>query len=139
MVKRIVLTQRIEKIDYHLKRVMLYSRFSLNEFMDDTAAQDIVEYNLFQSVNHLIAMIEHIVADEEYGFPQTGYEAAEIFKAKKILTAKDLALIRQMIGFRNIVGHEYIRLNKEIVHRILTKHLKDIQRLTDKIAKRFLN
>ena len=139
MVKRVVLVQRIEKIEHHLKRATLYSRFSFIEFIEDTTAQDIVEYNLFQTVNHLIAMIEHIVADEQYGFPQTAYESAELLKAKKVLSAKDLALIRQMIGFRNIVGHEYIRLNKEIVYQILTKHLKDIRRLMEKIASRFLN
>ena len=128
----------MEKIDYHFKRVMLYHRFTLGEYQNDLTAQDIVEYNLFQTINHFIDMMQHIVTDEGYGFPQTAYESAEILKKQKIFTQRDLEIIRQMIGFRNVIGHEYIDIDKRIVYEILTKRLSDIQRMVGKLARRFL-
>ena len=69
MIDRTVVTRRIEEIDRHLKRIEEYADIGLEEFQQDLTAQDVVEYNLFQIVNHLIDIAQHIVVDEEYGFP----------------------------------------------------------------------
>jgi len=99
MVDKNILVGRVEQIEKHLRKIAAYRRMSLREFLRDEKTQDIVEYNLFQIVNHFIDIIQHIVVDEEYGFPQTAYEAAQILTDKKILTAKDLKIFKNMIGF----------------------------------------
>jgi uncharacterized protein YutE (UPF0331/DUF86 family) len=137
MVNRNVLLGKIEYINGHLARVQQYRKLRFEHFIDDRNIQDIIEYNLFQAVNHLIAMMEHIVVDENYGLPQSAADAAVILKTKKVLTLKDVELIRKMIGFRNVVGHDYIHLDKKIVYGIMTKGIKDIQRIVVKLAKRY--
>ena len=57
MVNKNILTSRIEFIDAHLHRLSAYRHLSRREFLDDINAQDIVEYNFFQIVNHLINII----------------------------------------------------------------------------------
>ena len=69
MVDKNIITSRIEAIENHLARISASARMSKQEFLADLDAQDIVEYNLFQIVNHLIDMIQHIVVDENIGFP----------------------------------------------------------------------
>ncbi len=135
--KNVILT-RLEKIDKHLERILSYIELSYEEFLDDENAQDIVEYNLFQTVNHLINITQHIVVDEEYGLPQTAYEASQILCHKGIIENDDLELLKKMIGFRNTVGHDYMNLNKKIVYSILTKETEDIRKLLSKITKEFL-
>lgn len=60
MVNRNVISRRIEQIDRHLERLSPYAGTELGHFLEDSNAQDIVEYNLFQCVNHLIDMMQHI-------------------------------------------------------------------------------
>ena len=138
MVDKNVVVSRIEKIDKHLERISSYNKLAYNDYLKDVNAQDIVEYNLFQIVNHVIDIVQHIVVDEDYGFPQTAYEASKILCDKGILDEDDLKLLRKMIGFRNVIGHDYINVNKEEVYFILTKVKEDIRKILSKITNRFL-
>ena len=107
-------------------------------FLKDSIIQDVVEYNLFQVVNHLIDIFQHVVVDEQYGFPETAYEAAQILLTKGILREAEAEKFKQMVGFRNVVGHDYISINKEAVYQILTHGEKDIRALLTRIVSRFL-
>lgn len=138
MLDKNVIVTRIEQIDKHLEKVSFYKNFSYENFLEDTNAQDIVEYNLFQIVNHLINIVQHTVVEEDYGLPQSAYEASQILCEKRILDEDDLEILKKMIGFRNIVGHDYISINKEVVYFILTKGLEDIRSILSKITKKFL-
>lgn len=133
-----LLLTRLEEIDKHLEKIAFFAGLTYQEFLCDSSAQDIVEYNLFQIVNHLITITQHIVVDEDYGLPQTAYEAAQIVFDKGILDSTDLELMKKMIGFRNVVGHNYLNINKEIVYFILTQGQHDIRAIISKITKRFL-
>ena len=138
MIDRLVLTRRVEEIEKHLARIEPYARESLEDFLANPVAQDVVEYNLFQIVNHLIDIIQHIAVDEEYGLPQNAYEAGHILLEKKVLSEDDLEIFRKMVGFRKVVGHDYVAINKKIVYSILSEETKNIRNLLSKIVKRFL-
>lgn len=137
MVNKSILTSRIEAVEKHLARLIPYTQRSEQEFLRDLDAQDIVEYNLFQIVNHMIDMIQHIVVDESLGFPESAYDGIEILREKGILSETEGDVMKKMIGFRNIIGHDYISVNKETVFRIVTKGLADIRRIISTITTRF--
>ena len=138
MVNPSVITKRVEQIEKHLERMRPFASLSQEAFLKDNVAQDVVEYNLFQIVNHLIDIFQHTVVDEEYGFPETAYEAAQILFEKGILSKEDVEIFKQMVGFRNVVGHDYINVDKEIVYHILSHGEKDIRALRTRIVSRFL-
>ena len=138
MLDKNLLLTRLEEIDKHLDKISPFSNSAYQEFLDDPKAQDIVEYNLFQIINHLITITQHIVVDEDFGLPQTSYEASQILFDKGILDSTDLELMKKMIGFRNIVGHNYLNINKEVVYFILTKGRDDIRKIVSKITERYL-
>lgn len=138
MVDKSVILSRVEQIDKHLNKLYDFKDLSYDNFIKDWIPQDVVEYNLFQIINHIIDMVEHIVVDDDYGLPSTSYEAIQILFDKGIIDERDLDLLKKMIGFRNVVGHEYININKEIVYNILTKNLPEIKVVVSKIIKKFL-
>jgi uncharacterized protein YutE (UPF0331/DUF86 family) len=138
MVNPSVITKRVEQIEKHLERIRPFVSLSHDAFLKDNVAQDVVEYNLFQIVNHLIDIFQHTVVDEEYGFPETAYEAARILFEKGILSKEDVENFKQMVGFRNVVGHDYINVDKEIVYHILAHGEKEIRALLTRIVSRFL-
>jgi len=138
MLDKNLLLTRLEEIDKHLEKISPLSELAYQEFLNDATAQDIVEYNLFQIINHLITITQHIVVDEDYGFPQTSYEASQILFDKELLDSDDLDIMKKMIGFRNIIGHNYLNINKEVVYFILTKGRDDIKRILSKITMNFL-
>jgi uncharacterized protein YutE (UPF0331/DUF86 family) len=138
MVNPSVITKRVEQIEKPLERIRSFASLSREAFLKDNVAQDVVEYNLFQIVNRLIDIFQHTVVDEEYGFPETAYEAAYILFKKGILSEEDVEIFKQMVGFRNVVGHDYINVDKEIVYNILTQGDKDVRTLITRIVSKFL-
>ena len=138
MVDKSVIASRIEAIETHLNRIGVHANKTRQEFLADADAQDIVEYNLFQIVNHLIDMVQHVVVDENMGFPDSAYNAVEILREKDMLSDKESEVLRRMIGFRNVIGHGYIALNKQVVFDILTNGPKDIRSILSTITRRFL-
>ena len=138
MVNPSVIRKRVEQIEKHLERIRSFVSLPQEVFLKDNVAQDVVEYNLFQIVNHLIDIFQHTVVDEEYGFPETAYEAAQILFEKRILSIEDVETFKQMVGFRNVVGHDYMNVDKEIVYHILTHCEKDTRALLTRIVSRFL-
>jgi len=133
-----VILKRTEQIEKHLDRIRPFMSLPYDAFLKDEVIQDVVEYNLFQIVNHLIDILQHIVVDEEYGFPETAYEAAQILLAKGILGQQEAEIFKQMVGFRNVVGHDYININKDVVYQILTHGEKDIHSLLTRVVSKFL-
>ncbi len=138
MVDPSVILKRAEQIEKHLARIAPFTSLSYDAFSKDDVAQDVVEYNLFQIVNHLIDIFQHVVVDEEYGFPETAYEGAQILLMKEILSQQEAEVFKQMVGFRNVVGHDYISIDKEVVYQILTHGPKDIRALLTRIVSKFL-
>lgn len=43
--------------------------------------------------------------------------------------------MQRMVGFRNVAVREYTRLNLDIVHTIITKHLDDFRTFSSTIVK----
>lgn len=138
MVDKNIITSRIEAIEKHLLRLGAYTRLSRKEFLSDLDAQDIVEYNLFQIVNHLIDIAQHIAVDENLGFPENAYDAVELLHNKGYFSDIDCEVFRKMIGLRNIVGHDYIRISKEVVYGILKTGPQDFRNILSAIAKKVL-
>ncbi len=138
MVDKSVIIRRTQEIEKHLRRLSAYTRPTFEQFMADPVAQDMTEYNLFQIVNHLIDMVQHIVVDEGYGAPESAYEASDILAEKGVFTAEDVQLFRRMVGFRNIIGHDYVGIDKKVVYSILSTGPKDISSLVARITSRFL-
>lgn len=137
MVDKNVIANRIETIEKHQARLGIYMQFSRQEFLSDLNAQDIVEYNLFQIVNHLIDVIQHIVVDESIGFPESAYDGVELLHTRGIFSGRDCEVLKKMIGFRNIIGHDYVSVNKQTVYEILTEGPKDIRNILSAITKKF--
>ena len=133
-----VILKRVEQIEKHLGRIRPFTSLSYDAFLRDNVAQDVVEYNFFQIVNHLIDIFQHVVVDEEYGFPETAYEAAQILLTKGILVQEEAEIFKLMLGFRNVVGHDYINIDKEVVYQILIHGEKDIRTLLNRIVSKFL-
>ena len=138
MVDKGIIKKRISTIDSHFNRIEKYKKVSQDEFLANIEIQDAVEYNIFQIINHLIDLVQHISVDEEYGTPENAYNGAEFLFENKVFTKEDLNLIRKMIGLRNVIGHSYLSIDKLIVYKVLIEGIKDINTIISKIVSRFL-
>jgi len=128
MVKVDVLRKRLEQMNASLNKIKRYKDISLDEFLSDDIIQDVVEYNLFIAINMMADIATHIVIDEQLGSVNSMGEAFEILCQKGYISKEDMSLYKNMIGFRNILSHEYVKINKELVYSIAKNNIKDFQK-----------
>ena len=128
MVNIEVIKQRLNQLSTSLNKIERFKEVSLEEFLKDDIIQDVVEYNLFIAINMMIDIATHIVVDNNMGNPETLGEAFNILNREKYLNDKETKVYRNMIGLRNILSHEYVNIDKNIIHSILRNNLIDIKK-----------
>ncbi|MBM7614544.1 type VII toxin-antitoxin system HepT family RNase toxin [Alkaliphilus hydrothermalis] len=128
MVIEEVIKKRMQKLAQSLDKIARYRDLSYDEFLQDDIAQDIVEYNLLIAINMITDMATHIVLDNNIGNPNTMGEAFEILSKERYITVDEAATYKQMVGFRNILSHEYVKINKKVVYDIMKSNLKDFKK-----------
>ena len=138
MVKVEVIRQRLNKLLTSLGKFEKFLSLSLEEFLEDDIAQDVVEYNLFICINIMIDIATHIVVENGFGNPETMGGAFDILKKEKYLTADETKTYKNMVGLRNILAHEYLKINKKIIYDILQNNLTDIKKFVVFINDNFI-
>lgn len=128
MVNIEVIKRRLNQLSVSLNKIERFEGVSLEEFLEDDIIQDVVEYNLFIVINMMIDISTHIVVDKNIGNPETLGEAFNILNKKEYLSDDETKIYRNMVGLRNILSHEYLKLDKEIIYGILKNNLVDIKK-----------
>ncbi|SKC49490.1 type VII toxin-antitoxin system HepT family RNase toxin [Maledivibacter halophilus] len=128
MVKIKVLKNRLEQLYTSINKIKRYEDISLEEFLEDDIIQDVVEYNLFIAINMMIDIAVHIVIDNNLGKINTMGEAFEILCKEKYITKDEMIIYKNIVAFRNILSHEYVKIDKKMVYEIMKKNLVDFDK-----------
>ena len=75
-------------------------------------------------------MGSHLISDENLGSVNQARDIPGILLNKKIITDKQAENWIKMNGFRNLLVHEYLAINRNLVHKILRENLYGIIDLT---------
>lgn len=128
MVKVEVIKERLSQLSNSIRKIQRYEHLSYEEFLRDEIAQDIVKYNIFIGINMIVDMANHIVVDNNIGKPNTLSEPFEILWREKYISEKDKIIYTNMVGFRNILSHEYVKISKEVVYNIMKNNIVDMKK-----------
>lgn len=126
MVDKEVIQERLKQLSICIGKITKFRQLSFEKFLDDDLAQDVIEYNLFQSINLMIDIASHIVVDNNLGKPTKLADVFGILYKEKYLNDKQLSVYKNMVGFRNILSLEYINIDKVIVYKIMQENLNDL-------------
>ncbi len=127
MVDMEVIKKRLTQLSIALNKIERFQSLSLEEFLKDDMVQDVVEYNLFISINMMIDLATHIVVDNKMGAPNNLAEAFVILYKENYITEESLKIYRNMVGLRNLLAHEYINIDKKIIYDVMKNRLGDIK------------
>jgi uncharacterized protein YutE (UPF0331/DUF86 family) len=135
VVDRDLILRRSADLESYLSQLVPYQDLDLAAYQRDWKTQRIVERTLHLAIETCMDLADHIVADRRLRVPETGAETFEILAEAGVLPAdlgKSLAL---MVGFRNILVHDYARIDPTIVLRVLHEDLHDLERFQEAILR----
>ena len=92
-----------------------------------------VKYTFVTAIEACLDVAQHICATEGWGPPADNGDAVRLLGEHGVCTPALARSIRQAVGFRNVLVHEYIRVNDDIVTDRL-KALGDLEDFVSQVA-----
>ncbi len=137
MVKPEILRKRLNKLDEYLEILEGMQKYSFHEFSSDPERYGSAERFLQLSIEAITDMASHIVSDEEIGHIDEYRDAPRLFHDQGWIDDALVEKWKRIIGFRNVLVHDYLYIKLEIVYATLQNRLDDLRELRS-VLSRFL-
>ena len=135
MVDKTLILRKLSALDEYLKQISEYANITLEAYAVDWKIQRIVERTLQMMIETCLDISGHIISDEKFRMPETYADMFRILVEKSILSESRVDAFEKMARFRNIVVHNYERIDPEIVIGILRNNLGDFEDFKASIIK----
>lgn len=136
MIDQDVLIEKINLIQDCLARIHTKTASDI-ESLNDIDIREIVVFNLQRAIQLTIDLAFHIVTAEKFGIPKNLKDGFQLLSQHKIIDRDIADRLSKMVGFRNIVVHEYEDINLDIVKSIVKNNLSDIEVFYSIVIKRY--
>ncbi|WP_291465410.1 DUF86 domain-containing protein [Desulfobacula sp.] len=89
--------------------------------LDNFTHVDALVLNIERACQAAIDMAMHLVAENRYGIPQSSAHAFILLSDNNIIPKKLAESLQNMVGFRNLVVHNYQELDQAILAFVIEK------------------
>ena len=103
----------------------------LTEFVRDPLIHGAAERYLQLSIECLIDIGNHVIADSGYRRPENYADVFAVLAESKAIDDKLYQDLQGIAGFRNLLVHDYLRVDLTQVYRIMQDKLPTFERLAE--------
>jgi len=114
----------IERCVQQIKRY--YASPSDLPFETDYLKQDAIAMNLQRACELSIDIANHLIKLKKLGLPQDSRESFALLQHGGLIDAHMAASLQGMVGFRNILVHEYRKLDLNILIDVINHRLPEL-------------
>jgi uncharacterized protein YutE (UPF0331/DUF86 family) len=129
MVKPEVIRRRIGKLEEYLAYLKKISLQPEDAFISTPEYFGSAERFLQLSIEMINDMGSHIVADEGLGQVNRSADVPGILFNKGLIDQYLYDQWTKMIGFRNLLVHEYLMIDRKIVYQVLQTQIDDLEKM----------
>jgi uncharacterized protein YutE (UPF0331/DUF86 family) len=134
MVRTEVIRKRLNKLDEYLEILRELQKYSLDEFISTPEYYGSVERFLQLAIETTLDIGNHIVSDMGLGDVNWYSDIAAIMEEKNFISVDLREKWIRMVGFRNILIHDYLEVDRKIVYDVLQNRLNDLEELKQVFA-----
>lgn len=129
MVRDELIRARLERLRDYLKTLKTIQKYTIDQFKNDVFVRATAERYLHLSIECLLDIGNHIISDQGFRKPDTYAEIFEILVENKVISKKMFQGLEGMTAFRNVLVHDYLRIDADKVYAILCEKLSYIEKL----------
>lgn len=135
MVKPEIIRKRLNKLDEYLAILYSLQRYSFDDFVENPEHYGSAERFLHLAIETITDLGNHVIADDGLGVVNWHSDIPIILAEKGYIGSELKERWIRMIGFRNVLVHEYIDIDRRTVFEVLHRHLGDIEAVKHVFAK----
>lgn len=131
-----VVLNKKESIERRINQVRLYYALASEiPFEHDHFKQDAIAINLQRACEQCIDLANHTIRKRKLGLPQESRKSFRLLAHNHIIPRDLAAHLENMVGFRNILVHQYQTLDIRLMVDVIENHLDDLVDFTNFIVK----
>lgn len=134
MVKPEAVLPRFRKLDEYFSILEELRRYGREEFLSDPEHYGSAERFLQLSIEALNDIGNHIVAEEDWGSVQWYSDIPQRLHQQDVLDEELQECWIEMTGFRNVLVHDYVELDRQRVYEILQNRLEDLKAIREALV-----
>ena len=123
------MASRLEKLREYLTTLKAIQKYDPKRFKSEIFVHAAAERYLQLAIECLLDIGNHIISDQGFRKPDTYAEVFEVLLQNRIIPAKLYKEIESMTAFRNVLVHDYLRLDLDRVYEVLQHKLQHIEKL----------
>ena len=104
-------------------------------FLKDPLIYGNAERYLQLAIQNVLDISNHIVADMKLSLPADHRQLFELLTKHKVVSASLSTKLISMAGFRNVLVHEYLDIDRRRVYGVLTRDLGDFEKFIKAVSK----
>lgn len=135
MVDKPLILRKLTELDEYLKQMGEFSFVTLEEYSRDWKVQRIVERTLQMMIETCADIANHIISDRGYRTPDNYGDTFRVLHENGVLKNNLFEIMLKMARFRNIVVHQYDKVDEAIVIGIMRNNLNNFTAYRDAILK----
>jgi uncharacterized protein YutE (UPF0331/DUF86 family) len=126
VVDRDIILAKATTVMRHVKRASLRVGDNLSSFLRDIDRQESVLFNLQLAVQNCVDIAAHIVSEEGLGVPGSTNEMFYLLEENGYLETELVEKMVKAVGFRNLIVHEYGKIDLEKAFNIAQDDIRDL-------------
>lgn len=119
------------EVDY--LRVEKEALRSFREYAGNTRLRKAVERSLHIAVEACLDIGRRLIALEGFRYPENNQDIFRVLVEEGVVSADLLPTLREMARFRNLIVHDYARIDDARVYGILEKRLGDFDAFAEAV------
>jgi len=129
-----VILNKKESIERCVQQIrQYYAMPSELPFEKDHLKQDAIAANLQRAAEQAIDLANHVIRKDKLGLPKESKESFEILARAKVIPQELADKLKGMVGFRNIMVHQYQEMDIKIMVDVIEHHLDDLVVFTNHV------
>jgi uncharacterized protein YutE (UPF0331/DUF86 family) len=129
------LTTKVREVLHNITLVKKYQKYSREEIEKDLTLQGAIQHYLYIVCQSAIDLGEMYIEHESYRVPSTYADVFDILLEQEVIDPDIALTMRNMAGFRNILAHQYGKVEFDIVHTVLMHNIDSIEQFVHIIEK----
>ena len=126
MVDSDLILAKAGSVKRHLRRVIEKRNTDLQSFLEDIDRQESILFNLQMAVQNCIDIAAHIISEEGFGVPGSTNEMFYLLEENGYLDRNLTEKMVKAVGLRNLIVHEYSKIELEQIFEIAQNDIKDL-------------
>jgi uncharacterized protein YutE (UPF0331/DUF86 family) len=122
-----IIENKISAIRKYLKILERYQKMPFSQILSDVDKKGALERYLYLAAQAAIDLADATIAFKNLRKPTSLSESFHILNEEGMISDSLTKKMVGMTGFRNVVAHDYEKVDYEIVEEVLKNGLKDIE------------